>query len=209
MSANSPKLVGVIGRAQHGKTSIGQVLEQYHGFRPVAFADALRDAMLKLDPIVIFHGPPRNEVLTYSDVMRELGYEEAKRTIPEVRRLLQVLGTEVVRDLVGENAWVDALDRTIFDDEDDLEQFVITDVRFPNEANYVRRNKGILIKVVRPNFDNDVPLHASERYVDELPFDYMVTNDGSLDDLAFRVEKVMILEHLTPKARWQRDSDDE
>lgn len=201
MSAKRPKLVGVTGRAQHGKNTVGHILDEHKGFRPVAFADALRDAMEKLNPII-------DEGTTYLGALHEFGYEGAKQRYPEIRRLLQVFGTEVVRDLFGANAWVDALDKTIFDDEDDLEQFVITDVRFPNEAEYVMRNNGIIIKVVRPNFDNGVEAtHASEALVETLPYDYRVLNTGTIRDLTVAVLTVMKYEHMYPKARWQRGGD--
>lgn len=208
MSAKRPKLVGVIGRAQHGKSTVGAILEEHMGFRPVAFADALRDAMTKLDPIVALRWDSNDNVkeyVRYTDAIKEYGYETAKADFSEVRRLLQVFGTEVVRDLFGPDAWVDALDKTVFDDEDELEQFVITDVRFPNEAEYVRRNNGILIKVTRPDYHNGVDAkHASEALVDTLPWDYSAVNSGSIDDLRVTVLAIMQMEHMYPKAGWQR-----
>lgn len=201
MSVKRPKLVGVTGRAQHGKNSVGEVLVEEHGFIQTAFADTLKEMALVLNPIIV----PSTYNTRLADIVHELGWEQAKR-LPEIRRFLQVLGTEAVRDMIGENAWVDALDRYIFDRDDvDDHQFVVTDVRFPNEANWVMRNQGIIIKVVRPNYENGVdPTHPSEALVDTLPYDYMVTNDKDLMSLAYAVKGIMNNEGLHPKAKWQR-----
>ena len=51
------------------------------------------------------------ERVTYREAIEERGYTEAKAEFPEVRRLLQVFGTEVGRDLFGENVWVDIMKR--------------------------------------------------------------------------------------------------
>jgi hypothetical protein len=202
-----PKIVGVLGRAQHGKSTLGTLLAAHFGYQPVAFADALRTMMAKLNPIVHVTGDDSKEYLRYTELLDLMGYEEAKR-YPEVRRLLQVLGTEVVRDQFGENAWVDALDRTIFDDEKDEDKYVITDVRFPNEAEYVMRNKGILIKVVRPNFDNGVDsTHASEALVDTLPYDYRISNNSTIDKMRSSLQRMFQMERLYPKAEWRRGHD--
>jgi Deoxynucleotide monophosphate kinase len=109
-----------------------------------------------------------------------------------------------VRDMVGEMSWVDALDKVIEPGHSDA-LYVITDVRFPNEAEYISRNNGIVIKVNRPNFDNGVPTdHPSERHIATLPFDYLITNDRGLDDVTEAVIRIMQLERMFAKAKWQR-----
>jgi hypothetical protein len=209
LSVKGPKLVGIIGRAQHGKSTLGEFLVQSHGYNQVAFADALRAMMMQLNPIIHATGDDGKPFIRYSEMLDLMGYEETKR-YPEARRLLQVLGTEVVRDMLGDNAWVDALDKTIFDDEKDEDRYVITDVRFPNEAEYVMRNKGILVKVVRPNYDNHVDqTHPSEAMVDTLPYDYLITNSTTISELGSSMNHVFTLEGLYPKAQWRRGHDSE
>jgi hypothetical protein len=131
------------------------------------------------------------------------GWEESKKN-PEVRRFLQVLGTEAVRDHLGEQSWVQALQNQLVKDGqmDDFLGFggielskdarvVITDVRFPNEADWVARY-GMILKVVRPNYDNGMDLsHPSEAFVSTLTPNAVVINDGSFADLYDQVEKAM------------------
>lgn len=189
---SEPVLVGVTGRAQHGKNTVGNILVE-RGFIQVAFADELKEMMLELDPIVYASIYPMHagEVERLSDRIEAGGWEGAKR-MPEVRRLLQVFGTEVMRNRYGDMVWVDALDRKVYDGDEDDKMFVITDVRFPNEAEWVHRNGGVILKVVRPGFDNGVDAtHASEANVDTLPYDAAVVNDGPLEALPTEVNHAL------------------
>jgi hypothetical protein len=181
-------LIGLTGRAQHGKDTAGSVLAKEYRFAKFAFADALRDAVWTLNPWVQYREPPANEIIDYRTALNQYGYEEAKK-LPEVRRLLQVMGTEVARNIFGADCWVEALQRKLMTFDNDpmmtsggfewnQEHAVITDVRFPNEAAFVKRYGGVVIRVKRLNedlspFDNGLGTdHPSERYVDSLPVDY-------------------------------------
>jgi hypothetical protein len=178
-----PTPIGITGRATAGKDSVGKVLVKEYGYTRVAFADALKSMALALNPIVTeFNFPKRPHRLV--SLVNVYGWDEAK-TQPEVRRFLQVLGTEGVREHIGEDAWVEALRKTMFDLQGDgKELFVITDVRFPNEAEWVHAIGGQMWRVCR-----DVPLleHASERYVDTLPCDLEIDNNGPKEELRLHV----------------------
>lgn len=172
-----PRIIGITGYAQHGKNTIADALEGW-GWTPVAFADGLRELVSAIDPYVFCDYPQR-----YASVVQERGYEAAKH-VREVRRLLQATGL-ACRDIFGEEAWVNALDHSLFSDQ----PYVITDVRFPNEAAYIKDMGGELWKVVRPNFDNEVGTdHPSERYIRDMPFNRMWVNDSTVEGLQGRVD---------------------
>lgn len=177
-------VIGITGRAQHGKDTVGQLLSRTYGYHRYAFADQLKAMALKVDPLV---GPDAIiQPVRLSQLVEEQGWEEAK-LMPEVRRFLQQLGSEA-RNFLGDDVWVRAMHRQLIkDDALDLD-IVITDVRFPNEAAYVIEELGgELWRVVRVNeetgvnaagqqfcdltpFDNGVdPEHPSEMYVESLP----------------------------------------
>lgn len=89
--------------------------------------------------------------------------------------VLQALGTEVFRR-INPNVWVDVLNEQI--DEEKPRVALIPDVRFPNEADFVRRSGGILIRVRRLNDSGTLwvardrdPQHSSEIALDDYPFD--------------------------------------
>ena len=170
-------------------------LVENHGYVRFAFADALKSMALVLNPIVIAEGmdpvytlPDGTALLipvTLETLVSEAGWEFAKQ-VPEVRRFLQVLGTEAVRDHLGENAWVDALDLSIGRAGDPV-NVVITDVRFPNEAEYVKDMGGTMLRISRLNvdgtpFDNGLSKdHPSEAHIASLPVDYdLIARTGEL-----------------------------
>ena len=162
-------IVGLTGYAQHGKDSMGELFAGI-GFRKYAFADGLRNCVRTLNP-VLEHD---HRLVRYADLLDEVGYEAAKQN-PEVRRLLQVFGTEVGRDILGEDVWVNALN--VAWANDNRPDAVVTDVRFHNEAEFIHAHGGILIEVIRLNddgspYNNGIGRdHPSEKFIQELPTD--------------------------------------
>lgn len=134
------------------------------------------------------------------------------------RELLQLLGTEIMRDKVHPNVWVNALfadyhatlNKSM--DESFNEQFltgrseihykipkwIITDMRFPNELEAVKAKDGITIRVNRINRWNKLQdiEHASETALDNAKFDYVIDNDGTIEDLIKKVKVILIKEDI-------------
>jgi uncharacterized protein YegP (UPF0339 family) len=109
-----------------------------------------------------------------------------------VRQLLQELGTEVMRKGLHENVWVNALMadyRFPKLSQYNPSHWIVTDVRFPNEAQAIQDQSGLLLRIERPG----IPLsdHASETALDEYPFMHVIVNDGDLNDLINKVRKLM------------------
>lgn len=181
----TPKLIGLTGHIGSGKDTVGEILGSPLGlqrYRREAFADTLKSMALALDPIIV--GDTRGAHLRLSALVKFDGWEKAKR-YPEVRRFLQKLGTEGVRDHLGEDSWVLALARRVQPVLGPGSRVVITDVRFPNEVAWIHDIGGVVWRIVRPGHDGDA--HVSERLVDKLPADREIANDGTLDDLRERV----------------------
>lgn len=101
-----------------------------------------------------------------------------------IRQFLQRLGTEAIRDNLHSNAWVNAL---LADYKDD--NWIITDLRFPNEFAALKRKDAILIRVVRPGLEHAD--HISETALDSYVFDEEIVNDGTIDDLINKVKTMM------------------
>ena len=116
-----------------------------------------------------------------------------------VRDLLQRLGTEAMRDGLHKNVWVNALmaDYKIHPEHfndiangretgDGYPNWIITDTRFPNEAQAIKDKGGMVIKVDRPGV-GPVNGHPSEDALKDYNFDYVIHNDGSINDLDNKV----------------------
>lgn len=140
-------LIGVLGFIGSGKGTVGDILEK-HGFQKVSFASKLKDIAA-----TTFNWP------------RELleGDTEASRLFREKedaywtnklnrsfspRIALQYLGTEVFRDNFDTDFWIYCLERQIKSELPE-KKFVVTDVRFPNEIQWMNDNNGLLIEVHR------------------------------------------------------------
>lgn len=112
-------------------------------------------------------------------------WEEVPMT---VRDFLQKLGTDGLRDGLHENTWVNALmaDYTI------KTNWVITDTRFPNEAEAIKQRDGVILNITNPNV-SPVNRHVSETALDGYPFDHVIVNDGKdLGTLIKSVEEFLI-----------------
>lgn len=180
--ARSAPLVGLIGKAGSGKDTVGARLVAHHGYERAAFADALRAVLLDVNPLLsTYSGRPRLAAL-----VDDVGWDTAKNN-REVRRLLQALGV-AIREHVAQDVWVEVVMRTV--DSHPGVPYVITDVRFPNEADAIRARGGILVRIERP----DAPglgsrsLHVSETALDQYEVDYKLNNSSTLELLHERVD---------------------
>jgi hypothetical protein len=175
---NLPRIIGVTGYAQHGKDSLADMLVEHEGYKKVAFAAALKQMALVLNPIISGDGTDEGGLIVHvrlAPFVEANGWEAAKQ-LPEVRRFLQVLGTEAVRDILGTDSWLRALWNTMAVDPE--QRYVISDVRFPNEEEFVHvRCDGMVFRVHRVNedgteYDNGLGTsHPSEMHVATLDVD--------------------------------------
>ena len=179
------KVIGLGGRLRAGKEVVAERLEKEHGFKRLGMSDAPHEALLAIDPIVDPGASARGgEPVTYPEMVERYGYVEAKKR-PEVRRLLQALGTEVGRNMIGENVWVNIMARKIDDFLYADRPVVITGIRFPNELTMIHQFAGKTVWVERPteSASAQTASHASENSVGEPDFDVTLLNDSTLDHL--------------------------
>lgn len=143
---------------------------------------------------------------------------------PTPRLLMQLLGTECGRNIIHPNVWVNATlsdyrpygyekgsNKNVADVLEDIHfntlnylDWIITDTRFPNEADAVKSRDGINIRLNRPNpkgiindFENsDINLHPSETALDNYTFDYVIENNGTIEDLIIKVKEILIKENI-------------
>lgn len=188
-------IIGVTGFRRSGKNSTTAILKRY-GFREYAFADALRTMALGVDPLISTVGSPQDlttllppDPIRYSELLGLVGYDRAK-DVPDMRRYLQRLGTEGVRQVFGPTAWVDALARRLEQDQPKL--VAISDVRFLSEAEWIIKQPGCqLWRVNRLGVGGDDP-HPSERDIPSLPASVDITATN-LEELEREV--VAVLHH--------------
>ena len=180
----SLNIIGLSGYGRAGKDEAARGLMEV-GYKRLAFADKLREALYILDPYVAPN-------IRLSWVVDEHGWDEAKaRHNEEIRKLLQRMGTEVGRNLLGENIWVDAtLDGLPGGD------YVITDCRFVNEANGILARGGRVIRINRPG-NGPVNDHISEVALDHYKGFYAILNNvGSVQDLHNKIRDYVVTQSV-------------
>lgn len=181
-----PTLIGIGCTQRVGKDAIGAYLVERHGFVRVAFADFVRDLAREADPAVI-GGIGLNLLVEGS------GWESAK-AVPEVRQFLINLGVGA-RKVLGDDVWMEAGRRKIQELLDDGRSVVVTDVRFPNEADMISFLGGELWDVKRPGSPEpdwkSEPLGVGAD--SQSPWwDVQVNNTGTLEDLYRMVDQLVV-----------------
>lgn len=200
-------LFGIGGRLRAGKDILAERLENEHGFVRLGMSDALNEALLTIDPWIstdvevsglwrrfvgwLFRTPlEMREFVRYSTHHREVGYVEAKKN-PDVRRYLQLLGTEVGRNMVGKNVWVDIMRDKILALEAEGCDVVVTGIRFPNELALIEQLGGETVWVSRPSVEDAGQAHESESSVAAGDFRHIVLNDSTLASLEEKADLLL------------------
>lgn len=129
--------------------------------------------------------------------------------------LLQKISTDAMRNVIHSNVWINALfaeykrEEILPEHDEPIASYIprykepnwiITDMRFPNELEAIKQRGGITIRVNRytgnVGIDNDTHVvtdwqHPSETALDNAEFDYVIDNSGSINDLIDKVRDIV------------------
>lgn len=166
-------IIGLSGFARSGKDTVAEILVNDYGFERVAFADPIRNILYALNPAV--------DGERVADMVDNYGWDIAKSK-PEVREFLQTLGYAARMHITPE-VWVMAAFAKMRADKN----YVIADVRFRNEAEWIKKYNGEVWRVERPGVEA-VNAHVSEWEMNEYSFDHGINNDGTLEQLRHLVK---------------------
>ena len=183
-----PNIIGICGKKYHGKDTVANYLVEKYGYKRIAFADPIKEICKNIFGL-------SNEQL-YGNKKEDI--DDYWKISP--RQLMQFIGTDLFRNNtekvmpdIGENIWIHVLVKKISDEihKDPHARFVITDVRFENELEYIAKLNGLKIKVQRNNIIN-TDNHVSESYIDKLNVDYIINNDDTIENLNHEIDKLWI-----------------
>lgn len=162
-------LIGLGYRNNVGKSSIAKLLNQEFEFQHISFADSLKKAVGEIFGL--------NERQMYGD-LKETDDDYWKLT---PRYIMQRVGTECFRKEFSQDIWIKSLERKRLSFlERGIKRIVVDDVRFVNEAEYIKSVGGILIRVDRSVSDVETG-HVSEHELKLYnKWDYVAKNDGEL-----------------------------
>lgn len=184
-------IVGFTGLKGSGKDTAAQALID-RGYIKVAFADQLKDAVAALFKIKREDIELLKNDLSWVEIRWPLS--DGAVALWSFREFLQRFGTEMGREVFGEDFWIQQWTRRLVQivpgemmmPEGITVNAVAPDVRFPNEYHVIRDLGGFTISVVRSGLESDG--HASEAGTFS---DYVIENDGTIEELHAKVLEVV------------------
>lgn len=196
-----PFLIALCGPIGAGKDTVADYLSDKYGYTKVGFSDPVYQALWALNPVVnLTDGTYRR----LQDVVMDMGWETAKRSIPEIRRLLRHVGTEAGRDIHGEDCWVRRMEQTHMPQyyamnpdrkPPEAKSIVIRDLRFENELRLVRNYRGQVWFVNNGTYDSTKePEHRSESLRFDMIYNKYILNTGTLEQLYRTVDSLLFQE---------------
>lgn len=203
------QIIGICGFIGSGKDTAADYLVNFHEFRRDSFAATLKDA------VAAVFGWDRELLEGRTKQAREWREQvdpwwAERMNMPELtpRLALQLWGTEVCRKSFHDDIWIASLEARLRNSRDSI---VISDCRFPNEIKAIKNAGGIVVCVERgiiPHWYDialqanrgvtsavkwlaDEKIHASETAWVGTKFDYIVDNNGTVDDLYNRIALIV------------------
>lgn len=182
-------LIGLTGRAGAGKSTVAEHLEHRWAMQPLAFAEPIQAMLCQLFSMAGIDGA----------WTAERGLKELPTTLGfSYRHLAQSLGTEWARHQLADDFWLRVAAARLDAPLMRAEHVVISDVRFPNEAAWLRGRGGVVVRVLRDGLPS-VRQHESESHADSITPDTELLNFGSLATLHDQIDRMV--EHLLRQHR--------
>ena len=186
-------IIGISGKAGSGKDTAAKMLEVLYANPDISYEDFANKKYKNFADIQIVH---------FADTLKETAQvlfrigewetntQEGKKTTinwigKTVRELLQGIG-QGLRDAIDPNLWV----KILFANTEGWSNYIIADVRYPNEIYAIKKRNGILIRIDRKGAG--AGNHSSETALDNYKeWDVHIENNDSIEDL-FETMKIFI-----------------
>jgi hypothetical protein len=204
-------IISISGLAGSGKDTIGNMLIKKHNFTRVAMADILKEMCSKVTKLALnyFHAVDLKDsnldpALTFDAAMaaslafelNQLGYDVTPSKFNSLlgeqletpRKILIFIGTDLCRNMVESSIGLDLTEKKIKAVQGSV---VITDARFQNERDAIKKMGGIKMFVDRPSVSEkfNAPM-AHESELNQLmdSYDVYVINDSTVSRLEIEVD---------------------
>lgn len=178
-------IIGISGKAGSGKDTAAKMLEVLYANPDISYEDFANRRYENFTDIQIVHFA--DALKETAQVLFRLGEwetntQEGKKTTinwigKTVRELLQGIG-QGLRDAIDSNLWV----KILFANTKGWSNYIIADVRYPNEVKAIKERNGILLRIDRKGAG--AGNHNSETALDDYKeWDVHIENNNSIEDL--------------------------
>lgn len=180
--------IAVAGKIRSGKNTVAAYLGKKLDCHQIAFADGISQVIIEYFNDAFKEGKPRKHYQIIGQAFRQL----------------------------NPNIWVQMLDAEMDYYKEDNENVIVTDLRQPNEYEYLKNEGFIIVKVEADfeirverslasgdKFDTEDFYHETELNIDAMDYDYLVSNNTTLEDLLDQLDYVIA--EIKGDAKW-RDS---
>lgn len=185
MSAAPPLIIGLTGRPRAGKSTVAALLEERFAFVTIAFADPILDMLGALAQHVDVDGAWLTEPALKEQPLPVLGRS--------YRVLAQSLGTYWGRAWAGDDFWISIAAHKLRRALEQGDNVCVSDVRFANEAAWLERTGGTLVRIERDGTAQPagaVP-HISEIEAAALNPSHTLTNNSTRAHLFDQVDTLI------------------
>ena len=208
-------IIGICGFIGSGKDTVADFLVNFHEFRRESFASTLKDSVAAVFgwDRTLLEGRTA-EAREWREQVDPWWAERLDMPTLTPRWVLQYWGTEVARRSFHDDIWIASLENKLRNSKDNI---VISDCRFPNEIQAIKKAGGQIVWVQRgalPEWYDDAvsanqghniginnmklrKIHASEWAWLGNEFDHVIDNNGSIDDL-FKQAQSLVIGHQIP-----------
>ena len=178
-------IIGLLGYIGSGKDTTAEIIKQMYPEQN--FKHRKYSAKLKEICSILLNVPKER--------FEDIDYK--KSFLPEynmtVRGFMQNLGTDALRNHIHSDIWVKSLfyeysKEKNAEEEYEYPNWIISDVRFPNEASKIKEMGGVLIKILRKEIQYN---HSSEISIDLINPDYIIYNRYGIGYLKDEVSSVL------------------
>jgi hypothetical protein len=205
-------IISICGRANSGKDTCANYIINKYSFTKIAFADPLKRILKDVFEFSNNQLWGESNLRNVED-LRYLRNRDNKIVGLSPRECLQKVGTDLFRDELYSEVWTEYLFRKIdlikanrnleYDQINDIQfsktkrsnsNFIISDLRFCNEADSIRRRGGYVIKIERNSVLSNVEFanHQSEKETDDIKYDYLINNIGTYEEFISKIDNLML-----------------
>jgi hypothetical protein len=203
-------IIGICGFIGSGKDTVADFLVNFHEFRRESFASTLKDSVAAVFgwDRTLLEGRTA-EAREWREQVDPWWAERLDMPTLTPRWVLQYWGTEVCRRGFHDDIWIASLENKLRNSKDNI---VISDCRFPNEIEAIKKANGVIVWVQRgalPEWYDDAvsanqgnniginamklrKIHASEWAWLGSEFDHVIDNNGTIDDLFKQAQSLVI-----------------